>query len=314
MNETRLPNRLELAAEFSAVSFGRSLFLITFDWALIFLSIGVATSYPGVFSFVCAQLVIAARQHSLFLTMHEATHYNICKNRKWNDHFSNFLAAWPVGFSTERYRTRHWLHHRYLNTDKDPDWFRKKLDPSWQFPMSKLDFWRHTLPHLLGKGVVEMSYALRGIGIRKSDLPLALPFYAVIAAAITLAGGWQAFLLYWVLPYGTILPFLHRVRNASDHLGLPKTHLLNGTRNVTGSRVGAFFFGPHNANLHLVHHVYPFVPWYRLPAVHSFLLQNAYYREYAHENDVYLLPTKRSVFSDMTSETDFGIQETRKAA
>lgn len=296
----QIPSRTELPKEILEVSALKSGWLLFRDWACIFGSAYLAIRFPAWYTFLGAQLIIASRQHALFLHMHEATHYSLSKNRALNDWMSNLFASWPVGFSTDRYRIRHWHHHRYLNEDKDPDWFRKKTDPTWQFPMSRLNFWRHSLAHLFGKGVIEMSYALRGIGIQKSELPFALPYYGALALALTTFGGWKAFALYWVLPYFTVLPFLHRVRNASDHLGLPKEHLLNGTRNIVGAPIESFFFGPNHSNLHLVHHLYPYIPWYHLPAAHEWLMKNTAYRDYAHINSSYLLPWGNSVYRDMT--------------
>lgn len=277
--------------------------MIALDWALIFGSIALALHWPNALTFVAAQLVVASRQHALFLIMHEATHYLLTKNRAWNDRISNYLAAWPVGFSTERYRLRHWHHHRYLNTDRDPDWFRKKTDPTWQFPMRPARYWQTTLPHLLGKGVREMVYAFLALGVNRSDLSRALPYYGAIILALTWFGAWKAFALYWLLPYFTVLPLLHRVRNATDHLAVPKSHLLDGTRNVVGSRIGAFFFAPHGGSLHLVHHLYPFIPTYRLEEAHAFLLRNESYAHFAHENETYFVPSSKgsSVYQDMTA-------------
>lgn len=299
MKQIKLPARQDFPPELSKVSTPRALATILGDWAVIGVSVAIATRFPNAITFVLAQLLVASRQHALFAVMHEGTHYMISKNRPLNDHLSNFLAAWPVGFSTERYRLRHWIHHRYLNTDKDPDWTRKKDDPTWQMPMPALRFWRATLAHLCGKGVKEMAYAFLGIGVSRRDLPLALPYYAAIAALITWAGAWKGFALYWALPYFTVLPLLHRVRNSIEHLAVPKTHTLDGARNVVGSWVENFFFGPHNANLHLVHHVYPFIPSHRLEEAHVFLLAHDAYREHAYENDSYFLPTARSVYRDM---------------
>ncbi len=302
MQQLKLPARAEFPPSLTKVSPLHTLAAIAGDWTLIVAAIAMSTHFPSVFTFVVAQLLIASRQHALFLVMHEGTHFLICKNRQWNDHISNFFAAWPVGFSTERYRIRHWIHHRYVNTEKDPDWMRKKDDPTWQFPMSRARAWGTSLAHLCGKGMLEMAYALRGIGLTKIDLPFAIPYFSAIAIAITVAGAWKGFALYWVLPYCTVLPFLHRVRNASEHLALPKTNLLTGTRNVFGSPIESFFFSPHQGNLHLIHHVFPFIPWYRLPEARNFLRQNHDYGVHAYENTSYFLPSRHSVFSDMTNK------------
>lgn len=300
----KLPARAELPPHLSKVSVLRALGLIAFDWGVIAGAIAAALYFPGPLTFVAAQLLVASRQHALFTVMHEGTHYTLCKNHAWNDRISDLLASWPLALSTERYRLRHWIHHRYLNTEKDPDWMRKKEDPAWQLPMPALPFWKNTLVYLVGKGVPEMFFALRAISVRKQDLPLAAPYYLAIAALLTLAGGWKAFALYWLLPYFTVTPLLHRIRNGVEHLALPKTNLLNGTRNVVGSALESFFLGPHQANLHLVHHLYPFVPGNRLTELHSILRGNESYRRHAYENDSYFLPLGHSVYRDMTRQAE----------
>jgi fatty acid desaturase len=299
MEEIKLPARAEFPAELCHVSTTRALSSIAFDWMVIAAVIGAALKYPGILTFVAAQLLVASRQHALFASMHEGVHYLITKNKPWNDRISDFLAAWPVGFSTERYRLRHWTHHRYLNSDKDPDWVRKKIDPSWQVPMPMGHFWVATLAHMFGKGLLEMYGAWRIFGVAKADLPVAIPYYGLIALTLTWVGGWKAFALYWLLPYVTVMPFLHRIRSLAEHLATPKTNLLNGTRNIFASPLESFFFGPRNQNLHLVHHVFPFVPAHKLYEAHEFLLTHPSYREHALKSESYFLPAKRSVYSDM---------------
>jgi fatty acid desaturase len=146
-----------------------------------------------------------------------------------------------------------------------------------------------------------MGYAIAGIGVEPKNWPVLLPYYGIIAAILTWAGAWREFALFWVLPYFTLHAFFHRVRNSSEHLALPKTHILNGTRNIVGSPLETFFFGPHNVSLHLVHHVFPFIPWYKLPRARAFLLANPAYARWAHENNSYFLPSRRSVYRDMTT-------------
>lgn len=311
---TKLPARTDFPPELTVSSPWPTVAAIAMDWAIIVGSIWLAERFSNPATFLFAVFMVGSRQHAFFLIMHEGAHSLISKNRHWNDKISNFFAAWPVGFSTEKYRLRHWIHHRYVNTDKDPDWTRKRDDVTWQFPKTKLVYWKDTLAHLLGKGVLEMIFALRGLGLAKSDLPLAVPYFGVVAAALTLLGGWRLFGLYWAVPYFTVLPLLHRIRNSSEHLGLPKTHVLNGTRNVVGSPLETFLLCPHNGAMHLVHHVYPFIPWYRLKAARAFLLTNEEYRAYAHENDSYFLPLGRSMYRDMLRPPQTAIAETTKRA
>ncbi len=298
MNQIKL--QVKIPVEYSKPSLVRTAITIGSDWLMIFGCAAIASVYSNILIILAAQLIIASRQHALFLLMHEATHFLLCVNNKWNDRISNFFVAWPIGFSTERYRKRHWVHHRFLNTDDDPDWVRKKLDPTWSFPSSKWHFWKTTIPHMMGKGVIEMYYALRVVGVCKSELSYFIPYAACIFAAVSYLDLWKAILLFWIVPYMSFMPFFQRVRNASEHLALPKSNSLDGTRNIVNSAVESFFFSPHQGNLHLIHHQYPYIPWYRLHLVREILLKDPIYKSCAHENTTYFLPSRASVFRDFT--------------
>ncbi len=297
----KIPTREQLPPELSRLSPYPNIFALAFHWGMIAASITMAVVYPGLPTFLLNAVIVGTRQHALFIVMHEGTHFLISKNRRVNDWVSDLFAAWPVGISTARYRVRHWLHHRYLNGAQDPDWMRKKDDPSWQFPTTKWGFWKTSLPYLCGKGVLEMFYALRGFGVNGRDLALAVPFYAVIAAAITYAGGWTAFALYWVVPYVSVNPALHRFRYSTEHMALPKTHVLNSTRNVRCTWMENFLISPMNGSMHLVHHVYPYIPWYQLRHAYSILHLDEVFHEHAYELDGYFPTTEKNVFSELTS-------------
>lgn len=290
-----------LPPEFSQLSTLRTIAALLFDWSVIAGAVAMATAWPNVATFLLAQVVIATRQHALFLIMHEGTHYLINRDRRLNEWLSDILAAWPVGVSTDRYRKRHQLHHRHLNSDQDPDWARKKDVGSWQFPMTPISFWKTSLPYLFGKGLIEMTYAVRALGPARGEFIKALPFYLTVAAAIHLSSGWTMFALYWLLPYFTLLPFLHRMRYSAEHLALPWTSSLNSTRNVVCSAFENFLFSPHGTSMHLVHHLYPSVPWHKLRAAHLHLCQDPEYRESAWSNTTYAFSKSQSVYAELTT-------------
>jgi fatty acid desaturase len=66
-------------------------------------------------------LLIATRINALNVLMHEASHGFLAPTRRTNDRLCNAGAAWWMLHSVEEYRPAHRLHHRYLNTAKDPD-------------------------------------------------------------------------------------------------------------------------------------------------------------------------------------------------
>jgi fatty acid desaturase len=70
----------------------------------------------------------------------------------------------------------------------------------------------------------------------------------------------------------TGLSLIFRLRNIAEHAVVrdPSTKLTH-TRTVLTHPLVRFVVAPHNANFHLEHHLYPFLPQYRLPAVHRLL-------------------------------------------
>jgi fatty acid desaturase len=55
--------------------------------------------------------------------------------------------------------------------------------------------------------------------------------------------------------------------------------------------------------MHLDHHLFPYVPWYRLPELHRRLLADKEYQAHAHLNTGYMVGRK-SVMADVTSVVD----------
>jgi len=83
--------------------------------------------------YLLAIAIIGARQHALLILMHDGVHYRLFRNRRLNDCVSELLA-WPHLVAARSYRKNHIAHHRYLNSEKDPDWKRRQGDPAWVFP------------------------------------------------------------------------------------------------------------------------------------------------------------------------------------
>ena len=68
-----------------------------------------------------AAAIIGSRQQALGILVHDATHYLLYKNRTVNDIVSDLCCGFPVNISTTLYRSTHFRHHRFANTEQDPD-------------------------------------------------------------------------------------------------------------------------------------------------------------------------------------------------
>jgi fatty acid desaturase len=94
-------------------------------------------------------------------------------------------------------------------------------------------------------------------------------------------GFWKELLLLWLVPYLTVFNLLLHVRSIAEHFATENDDPLNITRTTIIPAWEKIFF-PKNINYHLEHHLYPAVPFYRLPALHRELMGQPTYRQKAH--------------------------------
>lgn len=284
------------------------------DWLVIAAVTYVSFQFSQFFSlYLFAVLVIASRQHALLVLMHEGAHGHLCSHKTANLLLSNLFASWPLAMCTERYRVHHWKHHQYTNTVQDPDWGRKVENPEWQFPKAKARFWRDFLPYLWGRGVREMWFAFSVIGVGFRSSPASLLFFGALFATLACTNGWLLFAKYWLVPALTILPVLMKVRSIVEHLALERTSELNSSRNILGNPLERFFFGPHGNALHLIHHLFPQIPWHNVGKLRQVILTDSDYAKHAHENHGYLWGT-RPVYFDLIRDENVTSRNSNVAA
>ena len=279
--------------ELSQISTLRSALQIIIEWILILTAIWACERFWEPWLYLATIIVIATRQHSLMIMLHEGTHYRLCRNRKINDWVSELVLAWPVLISARSYRANHFAHHRYLNTDRDPDWVRRRGDQNWVFPKRPREMAVLLLGDLTGLGAVALVKLLRTVASRDTDvskgfLMARYLFYVAVLAIAFWTGTAHLLFGYWFVPLFTCLVCIFRIRSIAEHsaLGLARTPYA-GTRTTLTSFLERIFLAPNNVNYHLEHHLYPSVPFFRLPSLHALLCAKPEFRE-AHMTRGYL--------------------------
>ena len=240
--------------------------------------------------------------------MHDASHHRVLPSRKWNDRLSNWLLAWPLLVSTEGYRENHLAHHFHLNTDDDPDWVRKVGRPEWEFPKTRWQLVKLLARDLFGGGFYDMLTAIGDLSgqteapgepqPRRWSKPV---YYALFFGGVIASGLWMPVLLLWYLPAFTLLPVILRIRSIAEHFGVEGEHELNMSRNFGGRWWEKLLLAPHNVGYHLDHHLFPSVPFYRLPELHDALRQLPDYSAHSHQNDTLLGLKGGSVLNDVAA-------------
>lgn len=287
----------------------RAVTAIGYDWALIIACFVVSLNIGSPFVWFLSALIISGRQHALLIIMHDASH-RLLTNKSLGVLISNLFCSWPLFIETEGYRVNHIPHHRYLNTEKDPDLLRKlDRESEWDFPMEKKRLLKMFLRDLAGGGLIDNLRAMKKMGANKQQVTRdskqviskvgKIFYYGLVCSIITYVELWEAVLLLWLFPVFIFLPLFLRVRAIAEHFGLEGKSEIKLTRNYFGPWWERALFYPHNINYHLDHHVFATVPFYNLPKLHKLLMKNDEYAELAQENYSIFGPSESSVLHDI---------------
>lgn len=275
----------------------RSVLALLVEWFIIIVPLVFLYNYWNWFIYGLAIFWLGARQHSLAILMHEATHYRLFSNKFINDLVSELFLAYPVFISTFVYRKNHLAHHRNLNTEKDPDWIAKTKFPSkyqeWQFPQSKKKLTKTLVKDLCANYVLQILKRLIKSQNQKENkisfqgnyriFPwLRLGYYFLMVISLSYFHLWVFFLLCWLIPFLSWTSVILRVRSIAEHFCIPDIPLLSRTRTTIPNLWDRLFVASRNIGYHTEHHLYPSVPYYNLPLIHELLKKNGYTMHITH--------------------------------
>ena len=264
------------------------LWLVAHCWGMIAVAVALFAVWPNPLTFVLAVTIIGSRQLGLAILMHEAAHNALFKSRKINDWVGEWLCGRPILAELAAYRHYHLTHHRFTQTDKDPD-----LVLSSKFPTTRSSLQRKFFRDLTGQtgtkqflGQFLMSFRLAGDddavkaaasdfaqAFKARDLWYSLPVFLFVIVAMGVIGQWWYGLAFWLLPYLTWFQFVLRVRNIAEHGATEESdNPLQNVRTTMAGPVERLFVAPYWVNYHLEHHMVMHVPCWRLKKMHALLL------------------------------------------
>jgi fatty acid desaturase len=276
---------------FSEPALGRWISTVTLEWTIIGSTMVVCNLWPYAWLWALGVIIIGTRQHALGIMAHEGVHYNVARNKFWNDLLANWLAAYSLTYPVEGYRTNHLIHHRYLDTPEDPE--RAGIDnypEDWTYPMPRRRFFIMLARDVLGIYQIQTPKLYKYIWvIQGKKLPHILKivlFHGAIITAAVMTGFFWTYILLWLLPLFTIALLCFRLRTAAEHSGLYRPEkrynrlqvdTLATTRTTFGCPITQFLLAPYNMSYHIEHHLYPSVPVFRLKALHKELMRKPAY-------------------------------------
>ena len=259
--------------------------LVLHAWGTVAGAMALFAWWPNPLTFVAAVMLIGTRQLGLAILMHDAAHGLLFANRRLNDWAGQWLCAWPVFTDLRRYRPYHLTHHRNTQQPNDPD-----LGLSAPFPITRASLRRKIVRDLTGRTALQRRGEQFGRAMGPADLPRtarlanlwraekgAFLANAALFSICAAAGAWYLYPLLWLLPLATWYQLVSRIRNIAEHAVVPDNgDPLRNTRTTLAGLLERAFIAPYWVNYHLEHHLFIFVPCWRLPEAHRRMLEKGY--------------------------------------
>ncbi|MEP3891570.1 MAG: fatty acid desaturase family protein [Hellea sp.] len=270
-------------------------------WGIMIGAAALFILIPNPLTFILAFLLIGSRQHGLAILMHDAAHGVLFKTKGLNEFAGKWLLGAPYGGDLASYRKYHLKHHRFAQSELDPD-----LPLSAKFPISKSSLRRKLLRDLTGQTFLRLRVAsfkmkpgeklsIEGSDAFQKNSPWPyLITNGFIFAGFAGTGHWWLYFALWKLPLITWFFAVLRLRNITEHAMTtfddnPLTHARTTYTNI----IEKIFLGPYWVNYHVEHHAYMFVPCYRLKALHKEMI--------GHHDKMDIKPSYRAVMATATT-------------
>jgi fatty acid desaturase len=207
---------------------------------------------------------------TMFAPMHECVHRTAFASRT-----ANLAVGWLAGvlsfYNATYYRHFHAWHHRYTQDPaRDPELMYPKAGDRMAYlrEITGFAFWyRRALDYpalALGRtgGLPFVSAGAR----RQIAVSMSCQLLIYVGAALSIAMGFTAALYFWFLPAILAQPLLRGVLIA-EHTGCSRDgDGLSNTRTTLALLPMRLLMW--NMPYHAEHHLFPSVPFYRLPALH----------------------------------------------
>lgn len=220
--------------------------------------------------FIVSLFVVVRQMRALENVIHFGSHYNLTSKNRLNDRLINLLAAWPMLSDIKTYRKFHNNHHAYYGADVDP---------------CRLRFDRMGLPGLDLSTRMKLTSAVlrwlpayvreyyRDVGSQGRQVLSFLAWHTIILGALLLiAPGYAATLaVTWFLGMFAILPVVRSIAEASEHDYTLGSSELSTTFNNIGL-IDRWFLHPAGDAWHVLHHLYPSIPWWKQKSAHAYLM------------------------------------------
>lgn len=191
--------------------------------------------------------------YCFYTVSHEAVHGNAHPDRRINLWLGRIAAA-IEGLSFPLFRIIHLQHHAFTNdSERDPD-FVIGRQPRWLLPLWAVVRLAHDNHFMLRRKLWQ--------GKRRQLIEhlVTVALQAAVVAGCVVAGHVEFVLFVWLGPVVISGVLLELTGAWAVHYPHTSTHPLESTRMFRGRLLQVLML---NQNYHLVHHLWPRIPWFR---------------------------------------------------
>ena len=228
--------------------------------------IGIDTAgWPGWIGRLIAIAAGAAALNAFYLLSHEGHHHLLFRNAVAN-HAANILLCVPLLHSPSAYRVLHELHHRFLGGPGDTDEYRNyTANPRLRWT---LQWVRLTIGTLVYMPLIPAVAWRRATKAERRPIAIEYAAMTVVWLMVFRALPIHDLLQVWLIP-GIVVGYISAVRALAQHALTDPADPLLASRSVRSNAFVSFLLL--NENYHLEHHLFPEVPSYNLPRLHTLL-------------------------------------------
>lgn len=266
----------------------RAAWIVLSCWGVVVAAMLMVGLWPNPLTVILAILIVAGRQLSFAILMHDCGHNSLFKTTWLNKFVGTWLVAAPILSDMQSYSRQHSIHHKDVGTANDPD-----LANYAAYPVSKASLMRKFLRDVCGVTAFKYwMYLLKtrapsqhSVVTNKALLRGVIVNLALFMACYAINQPWLY--LIWVVAFHSAYFLFLRIRHVGEHAAVPNANspnMFENTRTTLTSGWERLFVCPVYVNYHIEHHLLPSVPPYKLPLMHKWLVAKQAYKNTALPN------------------------------
>ncbi|NNF34354.1 MAG: hypothetical protein HKN68_09610 [Saprospiraceae bacterium] len=229
--------------------------------AMVIYTVTIVATIEGTLSTFWTILINTIAAYVLFTSMHEAGHLNISGNKhslRWIDEIIGWLSGITLFAPFYIFKVLHFRHHAHTNDPiKDPDhWLASKGFIALIFHSTTI------FPVYMVRGAQLLFHKKKITRKVKKELQIGFIGLFILIGLLIVAGsilGWSLVLMVWVIPAVIAQAFLALTFDWLPHHPHKEKARYKNTRIHDIPGLSFLFLGQ---NYHLIHHLYPRIPFY----------------------------------------------------